>query len=228
MPITNPCEKPWFSHLRILEESLRKSICESLRKLAKACKSLRKLAKPWIAKNCESLRNTAKPYLRICAKLAKACEITFANPCETEVFLRMHICETLRKYMHFALAKPCENTICETLRKVYLLTAPPRLRARRRTRLLSLVLLNVFTLFVLTILKPIVSVSADFLSFVCPNPDMPTNLRRNTVTLLFQEHKIVCKLPDLSCSHIFFRLKSLSRRARNDRLSNQHDWYQCL
>ena len=93
------------------------------------------------------MRKLAKPYLQICAKLAKACEITFANPCETEVFLRMHICETLRKYMHFALANPCENTICETLRKVYLLTAPPRLRARHRTRLLSLVLLNVFTLF---------------------------------------------------------------------------------
>ena len=108
--------------------------------------------------------------------------------------------------MHFALANPCENTICETLRKVYLLTAPPRLRARHRTRLLSLVLLNVFTLSVVTILKPIVSVSADFLSTVCPNPDMPTNLRRNTVTQLFQEHKIVCNLPDFSCSHIFFCL----------------------
>ena len=58
------------------------------------------------------MRKLAKPYLQICAKLAKACEITFANPCETEVFLRMHICETLRKYMHFALANPCE-----TLRK---------------------------------------------------------------------------------------------------------------
>ena len=44
--------------------------------------------------------------------------------------------------------------------------APPRLRARRRTRLLSLVILKVFTLFVITILKPIVS--ADFLSNVCP------------------------------------------------------------
>ena len=215
LPIANPCEKPCFWHLRILGESLRKSICESLQILAR----IRILAKACETMNCKSLRNTAKPYLRICAKLAKACEITFANPCETEVFLRMHICETLRKYMHFALANPCENTICETLRKVYLLTAPPRLRARHRTRLLSLVLLNVFTLFVVTILKPIVSVSADFLSFVCPNPDMPTNQRRNTVTQLFQEHKIVCNLPDLSCSHKFFRLKSLSRRVRNDRLS---------
>ena len=69
--------------------------------------------------------------------------------------------------MHFALANPCENTICVTLRKVYLLPAPSWLWVRRRTRLLSLVILNVFTLFVITILKPIVS--ADFLSFVCPN-----------------------------------------------------------
>ena len=31
--------------------------------------------------------------------------------------------------MHFALANPCENTICKTLRKMYLLLAPhPRLR----------------------------------------------------------------------------------------------------
>ena len=54
------------------------------------------------------------------------------------------------------------------------MTAPPWLRARHRTCLLSLVLLNVFTLFVVTVLKPIVSVSADFLFFVCPNPDMLT------------------------------------------------------
>ena len=60
--------------------------------------------------------------------------------------------------MHFALANPCENTICKTLRKVYLLNAPPR-----RTLLQK---------------------------------------HRNTLTLLFQEHKIVCNLPDLSCYHI--------------------------
>ena len=157
-----------------------------LRILANPCESLRnhELRKP--AKACETLRNHICEFAR---KLAKACEIILAKACETLVLLRKHICESLRKYMHFALANPCENTICETLRKVYLLTAPPRLRARHRTRLLSLVLLNVFTLFVVTILKPIVSVSADFLSFVCPNPDMPTNLRRNLFTQLFQERK---------------------------------------
>ena len=203
--LTNPWRIPANVHLRILAnpcESLRK---HELRKLAKHCET--------ILANLREACEIAKAYLR-----KSFCESIFGK-----IFLRKHICEILRKYMLFELANPCENLICKTLRKVYLLTAPTRLLARRRTRLLSLVLLNVFTLFVLTILKPIVSVSADFLSFVCPNPDMPTNLRRNTVTLLFQEHKIVCKLPDLSCSHIFFRLKSLSRRARNDRLSNQHD-----
>ena len=105
--------------------------------------------------------------------------------------------------MHLALANPCENTISQGFPNF---ARFPQLRARHS--LLSLVLLNVFTLFVVTILKPIVSASANFrvLSIVCPTPDMPTNLRRNTVTQLFQEHKIVCNLPDFSCSHIFFCL----------------------
>ena len=40
----------------------------------------------------------------------------------------------------------------------------------------------------------------------------------STVTQLFQEHKIVFNLPDLSCSHIF-SFKSLSRLSPNDRIS---------
>ena len=83
--------------------------------------------------------------------------------------------------MHFALANPCENAICETLLKMYSLLAPPLLLAHNRTRLLSLVILNVFTLFIITVLKPIISF--DFLSFVCrdsaPNASLsryPTNL----------------------------------------------------
>ena len=40
------------------------------------------------------------------------------------------------------------------------------------------------------------------------NLGMPTN---QPVTQLFQEHKIVCVLPDLACSHIFFHFKSFSR-----------------
>ena len=82
-------------------------------------------------------------------------------------------------------------------------------------------LVNVFTLVFITILRP--TVSADLHSFVCPKcftiQVMPTNLWRWTVTQLFQEHKISCDLPDLSCPHIFFRFKSLSRRSRNDRIS---------
>ena len=77
VPIANPCENPWFSHLRILGESLRKSICESLRILAKACETM----------NCESLR-----------RLAKHCETIFANLCES---LRKPAKSYLRK-----LAKP--------------------------------------------------------------------------------------------------------------------------
>ena len=50
-------------------------------------------------------------------------------------------------------------------------------------------------------------------------PGMPTNLWRNTVTQLFQEHKIMYNLPNISCSHIFFRFKSLSRRSLNDIIS---------
>ena len=70
--------------------------------------------------------------------------------------------------------------------------APPLLWARSKTRLLSLFILNVFTLFVVTILKLIVS--ADFLSLVCPKC---LTIRTNTVLQLFQEHKIVCNLRDL-------------------------------
>ena len=99
--------------------------------------------------------------------------------------------------------------------------APPLLWARSKTRLLSLFILNVFTLFVVTILKLIVS--ADFLSLVCPKC---LTIRTNTVLQLFQEHKIVCNLRDSirSCVtygtyHIFFGFKSLSRRSGNDRIS---------
>ena len=71
--------------------------------------------------------------------------------------------------MHFALANPCENMICKTVRKVYLLLAPlPRAPPpqAQSTRSISVVTLNVLKLFVITIPNPIVSVV--FLSFVCP------------------------------------------------------------
>ena len=132
--------------------------------------------------------------------------------------------------MHFALANPCENTIIESLLKVYLLPAPSLLWARHRTRLLSLVILNVFTLFVLSILY--FHCKCQLPPLCLPHyPNMPTNLRRNTVTQLFQEHKIMCNLPDFGCSHIFFSLKSLSTRARDDSISGpqyQHHRSRCL
>ena len=56
------------------------------------------------------------------------------------------------------------------------------------------------------------------------NPGMPTN---QPVTQLFQEHKIVWFLPDLTCSHIFFHFKSLSRKSQNDRKSNDKDHWSC-
>ena len=71
--------------------------------------------------------------------------------------------------MHFALANPCENMICKTVRKVYLLLAPlPRAPPpqAQSTRSISVVTLNVLKLFVITIPNPIVSVV--FLSFVGP------------------------------------------------------------
>ena len=44
---------------------------------------------------------------------------------------------------------------------------------------------------------------------------MPTNLWCNikSVTQLYQVHRILCNLPGLSCSHIFFHFKQLSWRS---------------
>ena len=77
--------------------------CES--PFAKSCKSLQN---HW-AMNFESLQILAKhckPYLQFCVKA-----------CETKVFLQKHICKSLQKWMHFAIAnltktqfaKPCER-----------------------------------------------------------------------------------------------------------------------
>ena len=128
--------------------------------------------------------------------------------------------------MHFqvALANPCENTIWETLLKVCLLLAPPRPlrsdRSRRRTCLLSLVILNVFTpwLFIITILKPMVCTG--FLSFVCPKCFIiqvcqPTyeEIQLHNVSRA-QDPKIVCYLPDFNLfPHI------LLFQSRKDRIS---------
>ena len=142
-------------HLLILGEWLLKSICKSLQIPAKVCETM----------NSE---NTAKPYLRICAK-----------PCES---LRNHTCESLRNLSITAkaylrkLAKIHAFSTCESLRKhdlqnlakgVFIARPhPPGSGRARSTRSISVVILNVFRLFVITIPKPTVSVV--FLSFVCP------------------------------------------------------------
>ena len=133
----NPCELETCK-LKACEKRETRN-CKSLRNIAKRCKTIP-------ANLRESLRKPAKSNLR---KLAKP------------KYLRQHICESLRKYIRFALANPCENTICEILRKVYLLHPHPG-----SCPVAELVILYVFTLFVITILEPIVS--AGFLSFVCP------------------------------------------------------------
>ena len=70
--------------------------------------------------------------------------------------------------MHLALANPCGNTVCKTLLEVYLLLAPPTpaQAGPAAAHPLSLVILNVFRLFIITIPKSIINVT--FLSFVCP------------------------------------------------------------
>ena len=99
------------------------------------------LAKPYKTLwNCKLLtvQNTEKPYLRKCVK---ACENS-----------------------------NLQQSFCETVLKVHLLLAPfPSLcssRACSSNCLLSLVILNIFRVFVIIIPKPIVN--AVFLSFVCP------------------------------------------------------------
>ena len=109
-------------------------------------------------KACKSLLNTANHTCNFALKLVKPkyfCKSIFAKACKNRCIVQLQI-----------LTK---NTFCKTLWKVYLLPAPPRLRAHSRSSLLSLVILNVFTLFVITIIfKPILS--AVFLSgsVVCP------------------------------------------------------------
>ena len=61
-------------------KSLRKSICESLRLLAKACKTMNCESLRKVAKACETLQTHICEFAR---KLANACEIILANACET-------------------------------------------------------------------------------------------------------------------------------------------------
>ena len=179
LALENPCK------------SLFAKLCETLRNMRNH--KLRNLANP-----CETLRNHICEFAR---KLAKACEIIFAKACETLVLLRKHICESLRKHMHFALAiRSCKSLRKHDLRnlaKGVFIACPTSAPGPPQN------------------LTPQPGHPQQMLHY----PGMPTNAWRNTVAQLFQKHKIVCKLHDLSCSHIFFRFKSLSRQSRNDRIS---------
>ena len=204
---------------------------------AKPCENLfAKLCETINCKAREILQNAAKPYLRKCVKACESlpqCEIIIAKTCE----MISQISPKSEYFCESITAKVCENTCilnsqnltkddlrkpnCETFWNVYLLQNPTHTlrQGQLQPRLLSMGILNVFRLFIITIPKPIAS--AIFLSFSVPNASLciQTNLRWNTrsVTHLLQVHKIVYNLPDLSCSHIFFRFKLPSRRSLNDR-----------
>ena len=132
--------------------------------LANPCESLRNDELQNLAKACETLRNHICEFAR---KLAKACEIILAKACETLVLLRKHICESLQKYMHFALANPCN--LRNLVKGEFIAHPPPGSGQARSTHSISLVIL-----FVIMIPKHIVSVplSAQKLHY----QGMPTNL----------------------------------------------------
>ena len=85
--------------------------------------------------------------------------------------------------------------------------------------LLSLVVLSVLRLCFITNPKP--TVSAVFFSFVCPKffnipLCQPTFDEIQLVTQLYQVHRVISNLPDMSCCHILFHLKSLLMQSWND------------
>ena len=159
-----------------------------------------------IAKLSESLQKPAKSCLQKLAKPKYFYKSMFAKVCQSTYILHLQI------LVKHNLWKPN----CKTVGKVYLFLAPPLLLALCRTSLPNLVILNVFTLFAITILNPIVS--ADFLiASLSRYANQP--MMKYKASYMFWEHKIVCNLPDLSCIHIFFHFKSLSRLSWNDRTS---------
>ena len=117
-------------------ESLQKSICETLRNLAKTCETINYESLWNMAKHCEtifanlreSLRKPAKTYLRNLAKSKYFCESIFAKACENTCILHVLIlAKTLferpccRCIYHVLLAPPTEtlwNHICKFARKL--------------------------------------------------------------------------------------------------------------
>ena len=157
-----------------------------------------------------SLQKPAKSCLQKLAKPKYFYKSMFAKVCQSTCILHLQI------LVKHNLWKPN----CKTVGKVYLLLAPPLLLTSCRTSLPNLVILNVFTLFAITILNPMVS--ADFLIatlFRYANQPNIEPMMKYKASYMFWEHKIVCNLPDLSCIHIFFHFKSLSRLSWNDRTS---------
>ena len=106
VPIANPCEKVRKNRDFRTFESLRKSICKSLRDFAKAYETI----------NCESLRN-----------IEKHCETVFANLRESLRKPAKYICESLlnpsisAKANLLKLAKVNAFCTCKSLLKHYLL-----------------------------------------------------------------------------------------------------------
>ena len=196
----------------------------NLRNLAKLCETMRNYKLRNLVKYCETLQNHIRESVR---KLAKSYLRKLAKP--------KHFCESMFAKL---AAKACKNTCISHSRnlaktwfaKTYLrnlakgvfiasfpglpLPFPWLRQGPPQPRLLSMVILNVFRLFIITFPKSIVS--AVLLSFVCPKcfimyANQPMT---KSVTQL-------CNLPDLSCSQILFRFKPLSRQ-------HQHHWSSCL
>ena len=123
---------------RILAKACETIDCESLRILAKRCETI-------FANSRESLRKPAKSYLRNLSISAKAYLRKLA---------KIHPFCTCESYRKHDLQNHAKSVFIDSP------TPPPGLPQN------PLVILNVFTLLVITILQSMVS--ACFLSFVCP------------------------------------------------------------
>ena len=106
-----------------------------------------------------------KPYLRKCVEVCESLRnhISSVKTCETFSISAKQYLRKLAKVHAFQT-----HELRNLAKDVFIASHPPCSgRACSNTRHFSLVILNVFRLFVITIPKPVVS--AVFLSFVCPN-----------------------------------------------------------
>ena len=191
---------------------------ESLRNIAKQRETI--FAKVW-----ESLWKPVKSYLGKLAKPKYFCEIIFANlrkACENTCILHS---------LNLANTRFAKTSLQNLAKGVFIAGPPsppfPLLRTcQKQPSLLSMVILNVFRLFISTFPKSIIS--SVFFSFVCPKcfimyanqTVLRYKINYTVVSSTWESNDgIVCNLPDLSCSDIFFRFKLLSRPLWNDRTS---------